>query len=102
MSDALENPRSFGGNPGEPVPEVDPEDLKTFWHMARDLQARRTGEHIAIGFEAMTAVCKPGANGQVWEMPDVVFRTMEGFRWNGSDTLSDKAFLSTLKGSFAN
>ena len=38
MSDALENPPSFGGNPGEAVPEVDPEsaiedagtDLLTF------------------------------------------------------------------------
>ena len=101
MSDALDNPPSFGGNPGEPVPEVDPEDLKTFWHMARDLQARHTGQHVAIGFEAMKAVCKPGANARaVWyrssmisvlnqfaqdqlsswvkdgEMSDVVFRTM--------------------------
>ena len=30
MRDALENPPSFLGNPGEPVAEVDPDDLKTF------------------------------------------------------------------------
>src|SRR3954468_11786424 len=101
MSDALENLPSFGGRPGEPVPGVDPKDLKSFWHMTRDFQARRTGQHVALGFEAMKAVCKPGANAQaVWyrssmicvlnqfaqdqlsswvkdgEMSDVVFRTM--------------------------
>src|SRR5579864_596535 len=101
MSDALENPRLFGGSPGEPVPEVEPEDLKTIWQMARDLQARHTDQHVAIGFEAMKAVCKPGANTQavsyrssmIWvlnqfaqeqlaswvedgEISDAVFRTM--------------------------
>ena len=101
MSDDLENPPSFGGNPGEPVPEVDPDDLKVFWHMARDVQARRTGQHVAIGLEAIKTVCKPGANAHaVWyrssmisvlnqfaqdqlsswvkggEMSDVVFGTM--------------------------
>jgi hypothetical protein len=74
MSDALENPPSFGGNPGEPVPEVDPEDLKTFWQMARDLQARRTGQNVAIGFEVMKAVCKPGANAQaVWYRSSMIW-----------------------------
>ena len=36
MSDAPENLLSLGGNPGEPVPEVDPEDLKSVWQMAPD------------------------------------------------------------------
>jgi hypothetical protein len=101
MSDALKIHVHSEANREKPVPEVDPEDLKTFWHMARDLQARRTGQHVALGFEAMKAVCKPGANAQaVWyrssmicvlnqfaqdqlsswvkdgEMSDVVFRTM--------------------------
>lgn len=62
MSDALENPLSFGGNQGEPVPEVDPEDLKTVWQETRDLQARHPGQNVAIGLEAMKAKCKPGAN----------------------------------------
>jgi|SRR3954471_21656944 hypothetical protein len=111
MSDALENPPSFGGNPGEAVPEVDPEDLKTIWQMARDVQARHTGQNVAIGFEAMKAVCKPGANPQavgyrssmIWmlnqfaqeqlaswvkdgEILDAVFRTMATIpmEWIGS------------------
>ena len=28
------------GNPGEPVAEVDPDDLKAFWQETRNLQAR--------------------------------------------------------------
>ena len=127
MSDALENPPSFGGSPGEPVPEVEPEDLKTIWQMARDLQARRTGQNVGIGFEVMKAVCKPGANAQaVWYRSSMIwvlnqfaqeqmaswieegrfrmlsFERWQPFRWNGSDTLSEKASPSTLKGSFAN
>ena len=62
MSDALGNPLSFGGNPGEPVPEVDPDDLKTVWQETRDLQARHPGQNAAIGLEPMKAKCKPGAN----------------------------------------
>ncbi len=31
MTDVSINPPRFGGQPGEPVPEVDPEDLKATW-----------------------------------------------------------------------
>jgi hypothetical protein len=65
MSDAQGNPLSFGGNPGEPVPEVDPDDLKTVWQETRDLQARQPGQKGAIGLESMIAKCKPGANLEV-------------------------------------
>jgi len=34
-------PPQFGGKPGEPVPEVDPEDLKEVWKTTRD--NRQTG-----------------------------------------------------------
>jgi hypothetical protein len=93
MRDAL-------GNPGEPVAEVDPDDLKTFWQQMRNLQASHPGQHVSIGFEAI-AISKPGANaGAVWyrssmirvlnqfaheqlapwikdeEVSDIVFRTM--------------------------
>lgn len=57
-----ETPPSFGGNPGEPVPEADPDDVKTMWEMGRDVQAAHPGEHVAIGSEVFRAVCKPGAN----------------------------------------
>ena len=93
MSDVL-------GNPGEPVAEVDPDDLKTFWQETRNLPARYPGQHVAIGFEPKV-ISKPGANaGAVWyrssmirvlnqlaqeqlvpwikdgEVSDAVFRTM--------------------------
>lgn len=106
MSDSLENPASpfvpsFAdlGNRGEPVPEVDPDDLKNFLREIRGLEA--TGQNYAIGFEHMKAICRPGANAyavwyrssMIWmlnkyaqeqlapwvrdeEVSDVVFRTM--------------------------
>ena len=62
MSDALQDSFSFGGNPGEAVPEVDPDDLKAFWQEGGGLHASRPG--YAVGFEHMKAICKPGANAQ--------------------------------------
>jgi len=110
MSNALGNPPPFGGNPGEPVAAVDPDDLKTFWQEIRNRQARDPGQHVSIGFEAK-AIAKPGANAEaVWyrsmmirvlnrlaheqlapwikdeEVSDAVFRTMATIpmEWVGS------------------
>ena len=67
MTSAFGNPPSFGGNAGEPVPEVDPQDIKTLWHEGHDLQAKQSGKQVAMGSELIKAVCKPGANIQaVW------------------------------------
>ena len=104
MSDTREDLPSILGKPGEPVAEVDPDDLKTFWQeiryfQARD-QARDPSQHVSFGIEAK-AIAKPVANfEEVWyrsmmlrilteeaqeqfapwikdeEVSDVVFRTM--------------------------
>jgi hypothetical protein len=125
MSDALENPPSFGGNPGEPVAEVDPDDLKALWQEISNLQARDPGQHVSIGFEAK-AIAKPGVNAEaVWYRSMMFgcstnsrpsswllgsrmkrFRMLSSerwrrFRWNGSDPLSGKACPSMLKSSSA-
>jgi len=34
----------------------------TIWREGNDLQAKSLGRNIAIGFELMKAICKPGAN----------------------------------------
>jgi hypothetical protein len=82
------------------VAEVDADDLKTFWHETRNLQARHPGQHVSYGFE-VKAISKPGVNAlAVWyrssmiqvlnqiaqeqlapwvkneEISDAVFRTM--------------------------
>lgn len=53
MSDDLANPPSFFGNPGEPVAEVAPEDLKTFWRESRKLQAKFPGQHVSFSPKAI-------------------------------------------------
>jgi len=54
----------FGGKPGEPVPEVDPEDLKAVWKLRRDAEAPHPGQQVAIGLELAKHVCKPDADIQ--------------------------------------
>jgi hypothetical protein len=121
MSDALENSPSFGGNPGEPVAEVDPDDLKTLWQEISNLQATDPGQHVAIGFEAKV-LAKPGVNAEAVWYRSMMIRLLNEFkheqlapwikdeeaseRWrrfrsNGSDPLSGKACPSMLKSSSA-
>lgn len=58
----LQEPPGFGGKPGEPVPAVDPEDVKTVWQIGREAQGNHAGEHVAIGVDLMKHACKPGAD----------------------------------------
>lgn len=51
-----------GRKPGEPVPEVDPNDIKTTWKLYRETAARNPGKQFAIGMGAIEHVCKPGAD----------------------------------------
>ena len=65
----------FGGAAGEPVPQVDPEDIKAAWKVGRDIESRHSGgpglHAYAIGVEVFKAACKPGAN-----IPAVCYRGM--------------------------
>lgn len=63
LADEL-NPPMFGGKPGKPVPEVDPDDLKTVWKINRDVQARHPGQQAATGRGVFEHACKPGADIQ--------------------------------------
>jgi hypothetical protein len=60
----------FGGNPGEPVQEVDPNDLKIFWEQTHELQARHPGQNVAISADLLKTMFKPGANADA-----VVYRS---------------------------
>ncbi len=55
-------PPMFAGKPGEPVPAVDPEDVKTVWQIGIDAQANHPGKNLAVGVESMKHACKPGAD----------------------------------------
>ncbi len=65
MSDIGMNPPRFGGHPGEPVPEVNPEDLKATWEFLEKLQAEHPGEQVATETGVVESLCKPGAQVQV-------------------------------------
>jgi hypothetical protein len=54
----------FAGAPGEPVPEVDPEDVRAVWKLGvgRGMESGHPGGQRAIGVEVCRAACKPGAD----------------------------------------
>jgi hypothetical protein len=96
MSDALGNPPPFGGNPGEPVAKVDPDDLKTLWQEISNLQARDPG-HVTVGFEAK-ALAKPRANAEAVWYRSMMIRLLNEFAheqlapWIKDEEVSDPVF----------
>jgi len=58
----LQEPPRFGGKPGEPVPAVDPQDVKTVWQIGREAQINHEGKNVAVGVDIMKHACKPGAD----------------------------------------
>lgn len=100
MTNALGNSPSFGGNPGESVPEIDPDDLKTFWQEVRNLQARHHSQHVGIGDEVIKAICKPGANAEaVWYRSSMIWvlnqlPQEQVAPWVKDEEVSDAVFLT--------
>lgn len=64
MSENAAKPPAFGGIPGEPVPEVDPEDLKILWRTQQEAEARHPGRQVALGRDLAQRICKTGADIQ--------------------------------------
>lgn len=62
------------GKPGEPVPTVDPADVKVLWQIMKDADARHPGKKVATGTDIIRRACKPGTNIQA-----VGYRA--GFLW---------------------
>ena len=86
------------GNPGEPVAEVDPDDLKAFWQETRTLQATGPGHSVGIGLDMIEAICKPGANAAaVWYRSSMI-RVLNQFAqkqlapWVKDEEVSDAVF----------
>lgn len=108
----------FGGEAGESVPEVDPDDLKAIWQIGEKLRAEHPGAK-AVSVEVMKQACKPGANVQatwyrssaIWmlthfaqqqlapwmrqgKVSDPIFRTMASIpmQWMGSEVRQSPPF----------
>jgi hypothetical protein len=91
MSDAL-------GNPGEPVAEVDPDDVKTCWLEVCNLQAEHPGQHVGLSFEVMKANYKPGANVPAIWYRSAMFLVLNRYAqerlapWVKDEVVSDTVF----------
>ncbi len=51
-----------GKQAGEPVPQVDPADIKAVWTIYADVARRHPGKQVAVGAGFITASCRPGAD----------------------------------------
>ena len=60
----LREPPKFGGEPGEPVPEVDPDDIKTAWTAQHELEQRHPTGPAQLGAFAGQYLFKPGTDIQ--------------------------------------
>ena len=86
------------GNPGEPVAEVDPDDLNTFWQETRTLQARHPGQSVGIGLDVIKAICKPEVNAQAVWYRSAMIRALNQFAqeqlapWVKDEEVSDAVF----------
>ena len=58
-----EKPPTFLGEAGEPVPTVDPEDLKAVFEVYRD-EAKNNPDVKTLAMGVFAQVCKPGADTQ--------------------------------------
>ena len=50
------------GNPGEPVPVVEMEDLKSAWHIYKDIESRHPGEQVGVGISVIEHACSATAD----------------------------------------
>lgn len=99
----LQEPLRFGGKPGEPVPAVDPADVKTVWHIGREAQINHAGENGAVGVDIMRHACTPGADieavfyraGLVWLITQFAAEDVARFTREGQ--LDDAVFRAAAK-----
>jgi hypothetical protein len=61
--------KMFGGAPGTPVPQVDPEDVRAVWKFGQEVKKDHPGVNVGIGMEILERACKPGSN-----IPAVTYR----------------------------
>jgi hypothetical protein len=57
------------GEPGTPVPEVDPLDIKSLWEYGQDVRRRHPEGGVCTGMSVLENLCQPGA-----EVKAVVYR----------------------------
>ncbi len=98
MSDDLTSSPLFDENPGEPVAEIDRDDLKMVWQETQNLLARVPSESVGIASEAIKGLCKPGANAQaVWYRSTMIwvlkrFAQEQLAPWVKDEEVSDAVF----------
>ena len=103
MSDDAGNPPFFGGNPGEAVPEVDPEDLKTLWQEQQELQEQHPRKQVAMGRDLAEQICQSVADipalgyraSMLWLLSQIARERFEAFTKDGQPI--DAAFRAAAK-----
>jgi len=93
MTDDLQ---SWFGNPGEPVAQVDPDDLKSFWRQTSKHQAEHPGQDISFSPKAIAKVGLK-ANGAIWYRSSMIrilnrVEREQLSHWTKDDEVADSVF----------
>ena len=91
LCNGAQEPPPFGGKPGELVPEVDPDDVKTVWQIGMDAQANHASKNVAVGIDLIKHACRPEANieavtyraSSLWLMSQIVPEQFAKFTRDG-------------------
>ncbi len=97
--DAIET-LPFMGKPGEPVPAVDPDDVKSIWNLGKEVETRGA---TAIGSVIIEQACKPGSNTgaayyrstSIWVMTQIAPELLTRFMRDGQP--DDAVFRAAAK-----
>jgi hypothetical protein len=86
------------GNPGEPVAEVDPDDLRMFWQETRSLLAINPGQAVGMTAVRVEAVCKPEVNAPALWYRSTMIEVLQRFAqeklapWVKGEEVSEAVF----------
>lgn len=58
----MEKPPTFLGKTRNPVPTLDPEDLRTAYDIFQDTPRHNPGGRASVSVDVSKSVCKPGAS----------------------------------------
>ncbi len=57
--------KMFGGGPGTPLPQVDPEDVRAVWKLGQELKEDHPGVNVGIGVEIFERASRLGNTEKV-------------------------------------
>jgi hypothetical protein len=66
------------GSPGQPVPSVDPDDLKIVYELFQDIERQNPEQQVGVDIGVFKEVCKPDADISALAYRSMMLRLLAG------------------------